>query len=279
MLDKICELYYTCCPGVITYDERIKSVINRSKLFTRELDGKLVGAAAVTENKIAFVCVHPDYRRRGIGTALFAECEEYVKSQGYDSVQMYGIKDYITPGAPIYEGNIDFFTKLGYIHTWGEDECVDMAASLENYSHSEYKLGDTVDGITYRLATPADRENVLECVTDALEDFREYYTNPELYNGDFPEMIVAAFDGDLAVGALLVECYSKDSGSVGCTSTRHSHRGRGVATTMVKVGTRHLADNGVKSAWLGFTYTGIIPMYGKSGYKVSMKYFMGRKSL
>ncbi len=280
MTDKLVKLYYDCFPDIITYDDRIKEVISDASVFTREdANGDIIAAAAVKENKIAFLCVHPDHRGQGIGSSLFAQCETHVKSLGYDKIQMFGLEPYITPGAPLYDGNKELFEKLGYLHTWGDDECVDMKTDLSFIKGLELKLGDTVNGLTYRFATPDDKSAVLDCVKDAHIGFLPYYTSDELYDPDNEEHILIALDGDIVCGTLLVECYDKALGSVGCTATRHAYRGRGVATTMVKIGTKFLADEGFESAWLGFTYTGIIPMYGKSGYSVFMKYFMGEKTL
>ncbi len=279
MLDKIAELFLASCPEIITSRGHIKAVLEGATLFTRENEGELIAAAAVKNNSIALLCVHPSHRLKGIGRALFAECEKYVKSKGFDKIKMFGLEPYVTPGAPLFDGNRELFERLGYVHTWGDDECVDMITDFSNTDCLKLHIGDTVNGITYRFATHADKPAVLDCVKDAHDHFTPYYSSDELYNPDNDEHILIALDGDLVCGSLLVECYDKARGSVGCTNTRHAYRGRGVATNMVKVATRYLYDEGFKSSWLGFTFTGIIPMYGKSGYKVFMKYFMGEKAL
>ena len=56
-------------------------------------------------------------------------------------------------------------------------------------------------------------------------------------------------------------------------------RGRGIATRMVRLGTKYLQSLGLSQAFLGYTYTDIIPMYERSGYRVCQKYLMAKKSL
>jgi predicted acetyltransferase len=66
------------------------------------------------------------------------------------------------------------------------------------------------------------------------------------------------------LGALIVsiekEC--KSMGSVGCTATVHKYRNKGIATNMILLGTKYLKDIGLRKAFLGYTYTYIINMYG-----------------
>lgn len=283
MIDKIISLFYDSCPGVIRSLDAIENALKADgNHFIYRFDcDKLIACAVINKNIVVMLCVHPDYRKQGIGSALFNECEDYARSLGCDHIQLFGFDDYITPGAPIYEGNWEFFVKRGYEHTWGDGECVDMMMELRDFHHTENKLGDTINGITYRRAVISDRDRVQECLMDAADYFAPYYMDDALYDPENCEFPLIALDGDLVVGALLVgaEIEGDDLGTVGCTATRHSHRGRGVATNMVKLGTRWLKEQGLKNGYLGFTYTDIIPMYGKSGYSVSMKYFMGKKNL
>ena len=87
-------------------------------------------------------------------------------------------------------------------------------------------------------------------------------------------------NGEIA-GALHVcrEIEGKGVGSVGCTVTMRRHQGKGIATAMVRLGTRHLKDTGLSQAFLGYTYTDIVGMYGRAGYRVCMEYFMAEKIL
>ena len=124
MIDKIISLFYDSCPGVIRSLDAIENAIKADgNHFIYRFDcDKLIACAVINKNIVVMLCVHPDYRKRGIGSALFNECEDYARSLGCDHIQLFGFDDYITPGAPIYEGNWEFFVKRGYEHTWGDGE-------------------------------------------------------------------------------------------------------------------------------------------------------------
>ena len=196
---------------------------------------------------------------------------------------------------PGFEGNRAFFEKRGYVHTWGEGECVDMMLTMAELNDLGVHLGDTVPGVskkqtldpddpsnrfTYRFATPEDMEKTADCVAEAADYFVKYYQNRAPYEGKGGDhVLIAENEEGLICGALLVTEGGEAAGlgSVGCTSTRKSFAGRGIATNMVKAGTMFLKEAGMTYGYLGYTYTDIIPMYGRAGYQVSMKYFMGEK--
>lgn len=49
----------------------------------------LTAAAVVNENHIVMLCVLPEYRGHGLGSALLAECEDTVRGQGYQTIYTY----------------------------------------------------------------------------------------------------------------------------------------------------------------------------------------------
>ena len=189
--------------------------------------------------------------------------------------------EYITPGIPNYEGVWEFFSKRGYVHGWGECECVDMSMPLAGYAHTEFSIGDTENGYTYRWAELEDIPAIADCVNTAEENFTKYYRNEALYDPKSSQRVLIAVDDELVSGALSVSAETEAAGigSVGCTATRADHQGRGIATTMVKLGTKYLHDIGLPTAFLGYTYTDIVSMYGRAGYEVCRKYMMAVKTL
>lgn len=303
MTENLYTLYRICYPGIIRTPSHVKSLFSDpdNRILLRS-DGELVTAAAVLyQNHIVMLCVHPDYRCRGIGSALLAECEDSIRAQGYDTVKLTPGKTYLTPGAPMefapYENNRAFLEKRGYVHTWGEDECVDMMLTMTDIDDLGVHLGDTVPGVskkevldpadpknrfTYRFAVPEDMEKTADCVAEAADDFVKYYQKRAPYEGMHGNhVLIAENEEGLICGALLVSegGEAEGLGSVGCTSTRKSFGGRGIATNMIKAGTMFLKEAGMERGYLGYTYTDIIPMYARAGYAVSMKYFMGEKKL
>ena len=283
MVEKLFDFYKTCFPEIVREDKKVKHILSfpENHVILKEANGEPVAAAVINRNVVLMLCVLPEYRKDGIGSALLRETEEYVKAQGYDEIRFCDGVEYITPGIPNFDGSWEFFQKRGYTHSWGDGECVDMSMPLENYAHKEYSVGDTVNGYLYRWAELKDIPAIADCVDTAEENFTKYYRNEALYNGTSTQRVLIAEDGDLVCGTLIVSVGTemKGLGSVGCTATRADRQGRGIATTMVKLGTKYLYDVGLPTAFLGYTYTGIIQMYGRAGYKVCRKYMMAVKKL
>ena len=177
MIEQITKLFRICYPGVVRSEDSVRHTLSHEEnhILTRFEGDALVGAAVYYDDRILMLCVHPEYRGRGIGSELLTECENAIRAAGYPSVFLSAGKKYLTPGAPMefpgFEGNRAFFEKRGYVHTWGEGECVDMMLTMEDLDDLGVHLGDTVPGVskkqtldpddpsnrfTYRFATPED---------------------------------------------------------------------------------------------------------------------------
>lgn len=283
MIDTLLGLYKVCFPWIIRAEQTVKSILELPGnffVFEKEKEEN-IAVSVINKNTVLLFCVLPHCRNRGIGSGLLEKTERHVRAEGFDTIQFCDGPGYITPGIPMYEGNEAFFTGRGYVHSWGECECVDMMMNLADFVDTEYAVGDTVNGIQYRWAKKRDYSGVLDCVDSTYPEFTKYYRNEDLYGGSGRErVLIAVMDGKVC-GALMVSNQSeaKNVGSVGCTVTGKEYQGRGIAMNMVRLGTGYLKSLGLEKGFLGYTYTDIIPMYARSGYKVSMKYFMGKKEL
>ena len=58
----------------------------RPHLVARDQDGTIMGMAAIRENEIARLYVHPQYHGRGVGKALFHAAESVVREVGFSEV-------------------------------------------------------------------------------------------------------------------------------------------------------------------------------------------------
>lgn len=267
-----------------------------NKVIEKKLDNKLVGVSVINKNTIYMLCVDKEYRNEGIGSELLKESEEYALSEGYDEIKI-GVGDsYLMPGIPmrtkpyneslneekIYDDVTDeankFFTKRGYVHSWKDANCFDMRSDYSKVNFPDWKIGDIVDGIKYRWATIEDIPEIIKCTDDAHKDFSKYYKDESNYNGD--KRVLIALDGAEICGTLMVqtdEAKELGIGSVGCTTVKHSHRGRHIGVNMVILGNKILKDEGIKEGYLGYTYSGLDKMYGYAGYKISVYYNMAIK--
>lgn len=281
-MEELLKIYHRNFPDNIRDEEIVEKILSNSNnyIIEKRVDGNLIGISIINKNTILMLCVDKEYRKKGIGTKILNQSEKYILDQEYDKVNIGAGYDYLMPGVPVNKENISFFERRFYTHSWNDDECFDMDMELKN-TICDYNLGDTVNDITYRLATIKDLEEIKKCTDDACEEFTEYYMNVNLYNKDNSQIVLVAEDNGEICGTLIIskETEAPNTGSVGCTTTKHNHRGKGIATTMVQIGTKYLKDLGYKYGHLGYTYTGLDKMYGKAGYKVTTKYFMAEKPL
>ena len=281
-MHELLELYHRNFSNNIRNEETVKDILSNPEnhIIERRIDNKLIGVSIINKNTVLMLCVDEKYRHKGIGTKLLNQSEKYILEQGYDKVNVGAGYDYLMPGVLINEANISFFERRFYTHSWGKDECFDMDMELKD-TICDYNLGDIVNGIRYRLATIKDLEEIKKCTDDAQDSFTKYYMNTKLYDTNNDQIVLVAEDNGEICGTLIIskETEAPNMGSVGCTTTKHNHQGRGIATTMVQIGTKYLRDLGYKYGHLGYTYTGLDKMYGKAGYKVSTKYFMAEKPL
>ncbi len=281
-MKELLEIYHRNFPNNIRDEETVKRILSNpdNYIIEKRIDGNLIGVSIINKNTIIMLCVDKEYRKKGIGTKLLNLSEKYITENNYDKVNVGVGFDYLMPGVPINDANISFFKRRFYTHSWNDDECFDMDMELKD-TICNYNLGDTINGITYRLATIKDLAEIKKCTDDAEESFTKYYMNSDLYNIDNKQIVLVAEDNGEICGTLIIskEAEAPNTGSVGCTTTKRNHQRRGIATTMVQIGTKYLKDLGYKYGHLGYTYTGLDKMYGKAGYKVTTKYFMAEKPL
>ncbi len=301
------EIYYMFkrnFPFINREEQTAINIINNENntIFEkRNSNNELIGCAIVNKNTILLFAVDEKYRNTGIGSELLKKCEDTIISDGYHKVILGVGFDYLMPGVPtskkytesVYE-NLSkevndkasaFFEKRGYVHSWKKCNCFDMKMSLDNIKDNNEKIGNTINGITFRWATIDDLDKITVCADDACqfqeEKFSVYYRNPNLYQMDNNQKVLVAVKNNIVVGTLIVsmETEGKDLGCVGCTCVSFQESHQGIGTNLVKVGTRYLKDSGLSTASLSYTYTGLDKMYGAVGYEISTYYFMGEKQI
>jgi len=204
-MQELLEIYHRNFPNNVRSEIIVKEILGNkdNHVIEERINGKLVGVSLINKSTILMLCVDEEYRKKGIGTRLLNKSERYILDQGYDKVNIGEGFDYLMPGVPINEENISFFERRFYIHSWGNDECFDMDMDLKD-TICDYNLGDTVDGITYRLATIDDLDEIRKCTDDAYQEFTEYYMNTKLYDLNNDQIVLVAVDKDEICGTLLI---------------------------------------------------------------------------
>ncbi len=291
-------------PFTVREERKVLEILGNPEnriLEKRNENGKLIGVCVVHKNTIYMLCVEEEYRGGGIGSELLERAERMIREDGYTDVSVGAGETYLAPGVPtskpfypddgfaergveklytgLTDGAAEFFRKRGYVHAWDGCDCFDMRFPLAEFVPDGVRIGDTVDGITYRFAVEADIPEIKKCTDDAHEKFTKYYTDEKKYSGENGERVLIALDGTEVCGTLIVcaETEGKGIGSVGCTTVRHDYRGRHIAVNMVRLGTGYLKEIGLTDAYLGYTYTGLDRLYGHSGYKICTYYMMAQK--
>ena len=283
MINEICTLFRETLPDIRRNEEKVLEILadKNNHIITFTQNRQISGVSVINQNTIYLLCVAEHAQNKGIGTFLLEQSEKHIADSGFSTIKLGAGKEYIMPGVPMNNGAHEFFKKRGYSHAWGDECCFDMSQSLSEFAYRQHAIGDTIDGVTYRWATRRDPGNVILCVRNAEESFVEYYLDRDLYEkGNDISVLVAEINGEI-IGTLQVctETEGKGVGSVGCTTTMHKHRGKGIASTMVRLGTKHLKNLGMDIAFLGYTYTAILNIYRRSGYEICMEYFMGEKNV
>jgi len=298
-MNKYYDIFRRNFPYVSREDKTINEILknkNNIVIEKRNEQDELMGVSIINKNIILMLCVDEQYRNKGLGTILLNESEKFIKENGYDEIKVGVGFDYLAPGIPtskkyyasenekLYSGlntkSSDFFEKRGYIHSW-DCNCFDMFLPLKEFYKTDYSIGSVIDGILYRWATIEDLDSIVKCVDDAEENFTKYYKNEKLYDETNNQKVLVALRDNEVVGTLIVsvETEAKDLGCVGCTTVKHSCRGKHIGVNIVIVGTNYLKDIGLTNANLSYTYTGMDHMYGYSGYKISCYYMMARKKI
>ena len=283
MINEIHKLFRKELPDIMTGDEPIKRVLTNEKnhfIYRKEND-TLIGVSVINENTIFLLLVDKNHQRQGIGTSLLKESEEYIKSKGFNKVKLGVGSDYIVPGAPMNKNAHLFFEKHGYHHSWGDESCIDLAMSLNDFDIYEHKIGDTIDGILYRIATINDIKGIALCCEEDASNFIEYYSSEDMYDPENSDcVIIAEKDGEILAALMIgIESEEKKIGYGGSIITAPHSRGKGIATNMLKIGTSYMKSIGLETVWLSYTYTAIETIYSKLGYKRCMEYFMGEKEI
>jgi ribosomal protein S18 acetylase RimI-like enzyme len=65
----------------------------RPHLVARAADGTILGMAAIRENEVARLYVHPQYHGQGVGRALFRATESEIRKAGFAEVTVAALVD------------------------------------------------------------------------------------------------------------------------------------------------------------------------------------------
>jgi mycothiol synthase len=227
--------------------------------------GRLVAYAELTGHDRGACGVHPDYRRRGLGTTLAGWLEEAVRRQGGSEY-----------GSPVPRGSAGdvLLEKLGYRVRW-------TSWVLELPEGAAIPRRDLPEGYEVRSAEPAEYPAVLDVIEDAFLEWsrreRETYEDFEASvirrPGFEPWNLRVVVDPDGAVvGAAWVILFGEPATEafIARLAVRRDQRRRGLAQALlVDAFARGREHGAIRSALSTDSRTGALALYQKVGMEVA----------
>jgi mycothiol synthase len=253
-------------------------------MLIAEIDGTLVGFAAGcrVHRDAALVAetwgvVHPDHRRRGIGTALMRttrarlveECAADTRP-GPREQRSYALDEEVSDRAILdAEGFVPI--RFGF--------------EMRRYLTGSLPVHPLPDGLELRPASEDQYRAIFEADDEA---FRDHWGHRDADESDFqvrfygpdatPSLWAVAWDGDEVAGSVMNAIFRHENEALGIrrawlehVSVRRQWRGRGLAKALCSASFHILREHGMDEAWLGVDAanpTGALGLYESLGFNV-----------
>lgn len=234
--------------------------------------------------------VAPTAQRQGIGSALLAWAETWLRSQGCQKVIFGASQRPFVPGLPVTLGTRDFFSQHGFV---SDHDTWDVAANLAMYEKPETVR--EIDGLV-RPAQRGEEGALLEFLEREFPgrwrfEFTEFMRDkPSLRRARFSDYMllwtdrgVDGFcqltfeDSQRPIERFFPYDLPRPWGQLGSVGVSADRRGRGYGAALLDTGLRRLRDNGVNGCVID--WTGIVDFYAKFGFQPYRQYHMLRKTL
>lgn len=228
---------------------------------------------------IDLIAVAPHAQRQGIGSALLAWGEKWLRSQGCKGAVVGASLRPFAPGVPIELASLPFFQR----HRYQDDGTVwDMAANLAHYQPPPTLR--KIDGAV-RPARRGDEEALLAFFRREFPDrwryeAEEFLRNPRCRISDYMLLwtergvdgvcIVTFEDSGQPIERFFPYTLPRPWGQLGTVGVSADRRGRGYGAALVDAGLRRLHDNGVQGCVIDWLV--IVDFYAKFGFTVFREY-------
>jgi ribosomal protein S18 acetylase RimI-like enzyme len=274
----IFELHNKCLPAYQMRGEdwhpQLKPELAEIK---RIYDGKkLAGFSLIHGSSIALLCINPEMQKRGFGSRLLKESEDFIKQSGADKITLgRGGYHYVLQGVPNDNPDVvAFFEKRGYEAEWVS---VNMAIRLDKFDINALKIPPLPDSIKFRFAEETEKPALLAAVEDA--DSAWVY----VFEDCADPVMLAVKDSEIIGFQILAEDgahFNKNKGKIGCigcVGIVHKARELGIGRRMVAEGMRWLKKRECVSIEL--RYVALVDWYKKLGFYIEREQWMGEKNI
>jgi ribosomal protein S18 acetylase RimI-like enzyme len=262
-----------------------------------EVDGQLIGEADGTLSIRDGHAVHhlwgrirPEWRRRGIGRAMFRWNERRTRKRAADDPQFAGPEAVIGGFASEFEPGAEaLFESEGY-------QAFRYAFTMIHRHVRDAEPIPMPDGVEIRPVTPDQHRAIFEADDEAFEDHFEHRPATEAdFEATFGQPDVdtslwrVGWDGDEVAGGIMTTIWKEENEALGVNRawlesvfTRRRWRRRGLARALVGATLVELRKRGVEEALLGVDAenpTGALQLYEGLGFEVKVRSQRYRKPL
>jgi mycothiol synthase len=272
-------------------------VIARDMLIA-EVDGRVVGEADGTATirgegypvHMLWGRIHPDWRRRGIGRALFRWNERRARERALAEPGLGGSSAVIGGFASEFEPGYEaLFESEGY-------RAFRYAFTM---IHRHVQSAEPIalpEGLEIRPVTPDQHRRIFDADDEAFQDHFEHRTATE---ADFvatfsqPDLDTSlwkiGWDGDQVAGGIMTTIWKEENEALGVKRawlesvfTRRPWRRRGLGRALIAATLVELRERGIEEALLGVDAenpTGALALYEGLGFEVKVRTKRYRKPL
>lgn len=271
----IYQLYSLCFPEYPVSCETFREVLQpeKAKIFRHEEKGELVGFAMVHGASLSLLCVREDRRNKGLGSELLRQAEEHISAIS-DKITLGQGPYYLLQGVPENDENMSFFVKRGYSAQWTS---VNMSLELHDFSLDRLSIPSAPEETEFRMMKKGEEAALIAAVADAHPSWIN------VYESCVDPVFVAVHRGQIVGFQILspeggrFAAENEKVGAIGCVGVIRSCRCKGIGLHMVAKGAEWLKEQGCSSIEL--RYVELVEWYGKLGFRVIRRQWMGEKSL
>ena len=269
----------------------------RRDMLIAEIDGQIVadssGTVSIRDGKPVHTLwgrVHPDWRRRGIGGAMFRWNERRARLRAAAEPEFGGPTAVIGGFASEFENGAEALFELeGY-------RAFRYAFTMIHRHVQDAEPIPMPDGLEIRPVTPDQHRAIFEADDEAFQDHFEHRPATE---GDFiatfsqPDLDTSlwriGWDGDEVAGGVMTFIWKEENEALGVQRawlesvfTRRQWRRRGLARALIGATLVELRARGIEEALLGVDAenpTGALQLYEGLGFEVKVRAQRYRKPL
>lgn len=230
---------------------------------------------------VSEIAVHPSAQRQGIGSALLAWAEGWLKEQGCKRIRIGGNLRSFLPGIPYgMRENVEFFERRGYASPTHQPYEYDIARSLKNYQ-SIYPKPAHADLTPMQ---PGEEPLLLDFLHREYPGRWEFEAREFVKNGarssDFLLLHVQGEvhgfcrltlpDSERPIERFYPQRLPQPWGQYGPLGLSRAVRGQGLGGYLIDAAAVHMRALGVDGCVID--WTSLVELYGKFGFTVYNQY-------